>query len=96
MDADPVLPAKTMVMGVDAPWDEEILKEWKDRVAPRFKRGETCEAANFYRPRPWVDEYNRGSPYYGFTYTVCVADRVYGRDVAYVQWLPSEEDDDGS
>lgn len=85
-----ILPARTMVMGEDAPWDDEIKKLWNARVAPLFKEGETCSCAGFFRPRPWVDEYNRGSPYFGFTYTVFRAGRVHDRDVAYVQWLPSE------
>ena len=57
-------------------WDKRIQNLWDTRVAPLFAKGETCSHANYFEPRPWVDEYNRGSPYEGFCYTVQPGNRV--------------------
>ena len=82
-------PDVTLIMGGHALWTDEIQKEWNDRISPLFRKGQSCPYANYYRPRPKVDEYNLGSAYFGFTYTVC--DHVKGtRDVCQTQWLPSE------
>ena len=65
-----ILPARTMIRGQLAEWTEDILAKWRERVAPLFKEGETCSDANYFTPRPWRNEYDRGSDKEGFVYTV--------------------------
>ena len=74
-----------LVSGVEQRWTNEIFVAWSKHVVPLFKEGETCSDANYFTPRPYVDEYNKGSPYYGFTYTVQPKN-----DVAQVRWKLNE------
>lgn len=76
-------PQRTMVNGKEATWTETTLKSWRLHVAPRFAKGETCTDANAFFPRPYVDEYNRGSSKSGFVYTV-----QPGRRVCFVDLVP--------
>ena len=72
---------RTAIRGKDAEWNDEIRQEWATRVAPLFKDDETCSYANYFTPRPYVDEYNQGSDRYGFTYTVQPENSV-----CFLQW----------
>lgn len=71
-----MIPTKTQVLGKECDWTEDILREWETRIMPRFKNGDWCSTANYFAPRPYVDEYNRGSDYWGFTYVVEPGNRV--------------------
>ena len=74
----------TQIRGRQSEWTDDIWKEWNTRVQPRLDEREvTARWANYYTPRPAVDEYNRGSDHYGFTYTV-------GREVWVCQWYEGE------
>jgi len=68
-------PQQTMVNGKPAAWNDEVRELWALVVAAHFE-GETrpVVSANYFTPRPYVDQYNMGSDKSGFTYTV-------GRDV---------------
>lgn len=76
---------RTLINAKDAAWTRAIQADWNAHVAPRFKAGETCQSANYYTPRPYVDEYNRGSNSRGFVYVVNP-----GRRVCLVQLVPVE------
>jgi hypothetical protein len=76
-------PEHTTDKGVEVVWTPEILALWDKRVAPRFKEGERCSTANYFTPRPYVDQYNRGSNRAGFTYVV-----QPGNHVCQETWIP--------
>lgn len=60
----------TLVQGQEAPWDEEIAAKWAAVVASDgFPEGRVTRV-NYFRPRPYRNEYDRGSKDEGFTYTV--------------------------
>lgn len=61
---------QTTVNGKPGEWDAATWKLWKTRVAPGFLPEESCSTANYYTPRPYVDEYNRGSDKEGFVFIV--------------------------
>ena len=71
---------RTMVNGKDAPWTPAIYAEFEARVGPLMEDGERMLNANYYTPRPYVDQYNRGSDRYGFTYT------LNGHRVCQISW----------
>lgn len=71
-----IIPAKTQIQGETRPWDEEIEALWEANVEPLFREGEACVCANFFRPRRYRNEYDRGSCEIGFTYTVVPGHRV--------------------
>ena len=71
---------KTTVNGKESPWTVAIQAEWVKRVLPSLQNHHHVTAANYYTPRPYRDEYDRGSVAYGFTYT------INGRHVCFVQW----------
>jgi hypothetical protein len=71
-----MIPAKTTVNGRPAAWGEDISKLWLAKVAVKFDEGETCSTANYYTPRPWQNEYDRGSDKEGFVYVVQPGYRV--------------------
>jgi len=60
---------KRQINGVDAPWPTEVIEKWlavmKSPGAPK----ENPVQANYFTPRPYVDQYNRGSSAEGFVYT---------------------------
>lgn len=60
----------------DADWFEMTWKLWWDNVSHRFEIGEWCSSANYFTPRPYQDEYNRGSDKEGFVYVVQPGNRV--------------------
>jgi len=57
-------------------WPDRAKELWDKHVAPRFEEGERCTAANYYTPRPYVDDYNRGSSDEGFVYILTPGPRV--------------------
>ena len=74
---------RTMVNGQPAEWTQEIYAKWYSAAFgadPKFYEGVVAEA-NYFTPRPWVDEYNRGDKKEGFTY---VRVRPSGPDVIAV------------
>ncbi len=61
---------KTQINGKDADWTDEIQTKW-DAVAEAEDAPEgTVVSSNYFTPRPWRNEYDRGSPDEGFTYVV--------------------------
>lgn len=74
-------PERTAVSGKVAPWGPAELAEWRRRVAPLLQEGETVEQANYFTPRPWRNEFDRGSDTFGFCYIVNP-----GRLVCVVDW----------
>jgi hypothetical protein len=68
---------RTTINGQDAEWSEEIRAKWHtfaDAADPKLMRGVVL-SANYYTPRPYVDEYNRGSGEEGFVYSIKLPDR---------------------
>lgn len=86
IETGPVLPHITMIRGTIEDWPADVLAHWTRRVSPLFSAGETCSQANYYTPRPYVDEYNTGSKDYGFTYVVNPGHRV-----CFLNWNPANE-----
>lgn len=70
-------PRYTSINGKEAPWTDAVRALWAQVVAAHFS-GETrpVARANYFTPRPYVDQYNTGSDQSGFIYVV-------GRDVCY-------------
>jgi hypothetical protein len=79
---------KTAVNGRQATWTKDLADLFWKHVGGRMKPGERITWANRFTPRPYRDEWNRGSPYEGFVYVV---DRGCERDVAFVKWIPGEQ-----
>lgn len=70
-------PQETTINGVKAKWSKEIDDKWAEVVKIHFKdEKRPCSDANYFTPRPYVDQYNRGSDSEGFVYVV-------GIDVCY-------------
>lgn len=65
---------ETQINSQPAEWTEEIWKLWYTYVdhADRkmYDRIGVPHQANYFTPRPYVDEYNRGSKTRGFVYTI--------------------------
>lgn len=65
----------TSINGQPAEWSREIWQKWYDHVetnkSPRLydSHGVVSEA-NYFTPRPYVDQYNQGDLKEGFTFTV--------------------------
>jgi hypothetical protein len=58
---------RTQINGQPAPWTPEIYALWEEYMAGVHDERPVVEA-NHFTPRPYVDEYNRGSDEIGFTY----------------------------
>jgi hypothetical protein len=65
-----IVPIRTTVNGVSVEWDGATWLLWESDVAIRFKDGEKCSTANYWR---------RDDGTSGFVYTV-------GREVCYVNY----------
>lgn len=57
----------TLVNGQPAEWTLEIRAKW-DAVMLGVEDPTPVSGANYFTPRPYVDQYNRGSRTTGFTY----------------------------
>lgn len=66
----------TTINGKRATWDRAILDKWLDNVRPLFVEGESCPRANYFTPRRYRNEYDRGSKTEGFVYVVNPGQRV--------------------
>ncbi len=61
---------KTSINGKPAEWTEEIKAKWEAALAnAKLTEGEVVTNCNYFTPRPWRNEYDRGSAEEGFTYT---------------------------
>ena len=69
-------PKQFTVNGKPELWTLPMWELWNEHVAPLFKEGETCSTANYYTPRPYRNEYDRGSNKEGFVYVVNPGYRV--------------------
>lgn len=73
---------ETSINGAKAEWSPEIWQLWHtfaDGCDPKLTANGTVEAANYFTPRPYVDEYNRGSRETGFVYTLGFAQGAHRR-----------------
>lgn len=59
---------RTCINGKEASWPFEVQAKWEGTAHIRSLG--TIVDANYFTPRPYVDEWNRGSRDEGFTYTV--------------------------
>lgn len=72
---------KTSINGKPAPWTREIWKLWSDKAATLpFRDGELVTDCNYHTPRPYRNEYDRGTTDEGFVYT------INWRRVAFIRW----------
>ena len=76
---------KTLINGKDAEWTPEIRAEWDAAMAERPPAVFVC--ANYYTPRPYRNEYDRGWSDRGFVYVIV---REPYREVCYVK-LPRRD-----
>lgn len=86
-----VFPRVTKINAKPAKWSDEIKSLWAERVAPLFQPGDSCSSANYHTPRPYKDEWNRGSDEAGFVYVVQPGDHV-----CFAKWqdlTPPERDE---
>lgn len=61
---------RTLVMGKEVEWSPEIQERWDLVVGGVEDDRGPVTMANYWHPKPYVDEYNRGRATSGFTYTV--------------------------
>lgn len=71
-----ITPKFLTVNGEDKDWSFDAWDLWNEHVSPGFKQGEWCSTANYYTPKPWRNEYDRGSDKEGFTFVVQPGGRV--------------------
>lgn len=57
-----------MINGVEAEWTVEIQNLWNEYKSEDMT-DDAVSLANYFTPRPYKDEYNRGDNKRGFTYT---------------------------
>lgn len=74
---------QTLENGKPALWPESLHKLWLAKTAD-WSEADRARVyyINHYTPRPYVDDYNRGSRYEGFTYILSPA------AVCYLEWIP--------
>lgn len=58
-------------------WPAEVEAKWEAFIGERLEPGEVVTDCNYFTPRPWRNEYDRGSGKEGFVYT------LNGRHVCY-------------
>ena len=85
----------TQINGRPASWPEDVLVKWRARwIATGDERQYegTVSYCNYYTPRPYVDEYNRGSRKEGFVYVIgtAVADTVVAGGIPCMVSEPGE------
>lgn len=68
------------------PWPDDVRALWIAKVEPKLNEHLSVERANYFAPRPYVDEYNTGSNKAGFVYTVTDV-RNGKREVWRSEWL---------
>lgn len=76
---------ETSINGKRAVWSHAIADLWVEKMQGQSGR---VISVNYYTPQPYVDEYNRGSDYEGFLYTVSTTN--HGLQVRFVQWRPAD------
>ena len=81
-----IRPTRVTINAKPEPWTPELYELFDAKVGPLMSEGETVSDANYFTPRPYVHEYDRGSKEAGFVYTVQPGDRV-----AFIQWVPKEK-----
>lgn len=60
----------TQVNGKPATWSEEVQAKWDAAMADEKAPEGEVTSSNYFTPRPWRNEYDRGSVEGGFTYTI--------------------------
>lgn len=82
---------RTSRNGKPAEWTETELREYNEIVAPYLKeRGHTALTSNRFYPRPYRNEYDRGSTDQGFATSVAL--EAGGHDVIRTIFSPNEAD----
>jgi len=78
---------RTSINGKRKEWPQEVKDMWRQaqETMDADVRELPISAANYFTPRPYVDQYNRGDPRHGFTYT------VQERKVYQVTWRVTDE-----
>lgn len=76
------IPMKTSILGQNAPWPPKIQDLFAEKL-PRLESWEVVTDANYFTPRPFVNEYDQGSRKEGFVYT------LNHRRVCFVEWEAS-------
>ena len=64
----------THVNGRVDPWSPKVWELWRG-ITQRWDGPVLIYRVNYFTPRPWENEYDRGSPEEGFVYTA----RIQGR-----------------
>jgi hypothetical protein len=59
---------QTQINGKDAPWPPDLYDAW-NRVMDGQDDDRPVVRCNYFTPRPYQDDYDRGSDKWGFTYT---------------------------
>ena len=67
---------RTTINANQADWTVQINEAWQERVTPLVADDESISTANYFTPRPYRNEYDRGSNKAGFVYTVQPGFRV--------------------
>ena len=86
---------ETMINGQPATWTREIWEQWYthvERADPKlYDTHGLPRSANYFTPRPWQDEYDRGDKKEGFSF-------ICGRQVCqvvtngYLPWTVAYQD----
>ncbi len=76
----------TLIRGKASDWTPEIWELWSLLT---LSCGRVLQA-NYFTPRPYVDEYNRGDPCWGFVY-VCWNNTTLTRQVWLFKTLQDPE-----
>jgi len=61
---------RTTINNKPAEWTPEIEALWAEHVISKASEGETITDANYHTPRPWRNEYDRGTDRHGFVFVV--------------------------
>lgn len=74
--------AELSINGKPAPWPQEVCDLFAQKC-PKLEKEEIVVSVNYFTPRPFVDEYNRGSDKEGFVYS------LNDRRVCFIEWRKS-------
>jgi hypothetical protein len=73
---------KTSIRGKPSAWPQGVHSRFECLVGSRLNEGEVVTSANYFTPRPRIDEWNHPTYTAGFVYT------LNGRRVCIVEWVP--------
>ena len=70
MEQDVPRPTRTQLNGKDAPWPEGVHDLWQQRAANYDWEGRRLGSVNYHTPRPYRNDYDRGTDHWGFVYII--------------------------